>query len=183
MFLDLIGKAIGVLILYVPDLKSKYLVATLFYFGVSAINHGLFGNENKSLFKLIPTFLIGFIINLALLSFFMAPVFSNFWGVVRLAVILNILGFVNIAMLCENPEDLLTRYFPIKVKVLRSLNSEDTRLFEFLTCWFTYIGCYLSIQYLDSYSTKFPYPNEKGAYWGSLLGSLSCMMITLFIGG
>jgi hypothetical protein len=150
VFLDLCGKLLGLCVLLIPEFKQSYLLASIVYFAILVLNHFMHGSETKEIYKIFPTLLIGHILNFIILVFFMAPIFMNFWGVVKLALVLSIHGFVNIAMISNSATELLGRYFPLKVKVLQSINEENTRLFEFLTCWFTYFGCYLATQfYLD----------------------------------
>ena len=85
-------------------------------------------------------------------------------------------------MLADGFDDLIVRFFPIKVKLIRSLNQNNTLVFEFLTCWFTYIGCYLgSSNYIDG-RISFPEGNEQGMIIGSVVSSLTAFLILLFIG-
>ena len=85
VFTDMIGKLISAAIIFMIDTERHYFLGSMVYLGILAINHGLH-NEQKSLFKLIPTFFIGLILNFILLVFFMAPVFSNTYGVISLAI-------------------------------------------------------------------------------------------------
>ena len=138
-------------LLITENANEKFFFATIIYFGGTIVNHAVNGPDHKSLIKILPTAVIGWVLNFIILTFFMAPIFSNLRGVISLAFVTNIHGFVNIAMFCENPIDLLSRYFPIKVKnLIKSINNDDSLLFEFLTCWFTYFGCYIATMfYLD----------------------------------
>ena len=113
IFTDLLSKLVGVGVAVSLD-GQGYLLGSLVYFALTMVNHAVHGSETKSLLKLIPIALIGWVINFFILSFFMAPVLTHTRQVIELGLILSIHAFVNIAMWCDHPEDLLTRYFPLK---------------------------------------------------------------------
>ena len=114
IFTDLIAKLAGLGVAMTMSIDSAYVVGSVVYFAITMFNHAVHGSENKSLVKLLPIAFFGWVINFFILAFFMAPIITHTKAVLQLSLILSLHGFVNIAMWCDTPEEILTRYFSLK---------------------------------------------------------------------